>query len=416
MNGLAGIALTKNGKTLTFVRNGEQWSIKERAGYPVEGDKVRALLVQLTNAELAEPKTASKDRWALLDLEDPATAEAKSSLVRLLDAGGKPIAELVIGKQRMNAFGTGRHGIYVRRPNETQTWLASGEPKLALDVKDWVDRAIFKADTEKLKRVIVAHPAEAPIVVEREGEAGKGGKFVLKSVPEGMKVKENAGVEQIALSLGSVELDDVRKLDATPVGDNVSTITAESSDGVTVTLRLRREGKGDEAWLSFTAAGEGEAKKTADAMEQLANATRSAIKVQGDYLDSTKANADALVGAADVVLDGTDNLVTRRLVAAACDRLGKPLVSGAVSMFSGQVTVFAPHLGGPPHSALYPDEASDDALPSCEANGILGPVTGVIGTLMAMEAIKLVTGVGEPLVGRLLVYDAREARFSEIGY
>ena len=130
----------------------------------------------------------------------------------------------------------------------------------------------------------------------------------------------------------------------------------------------------------------------------------------------TKANADALVGAAEIVLDGTDNLVTRRVVAAACDRLGKPLVSGAVSMFSGQVTVFAPHLGGPPHSALYPDEASDDALPSCEANGILGPVTGVIGTLMAMEAIKLVTGVGEPLVGRLLVYDAREARFSEIGY
>ncbi len=130
----------------------------------------------------------------------------------------------------------------------------------------------------------------------------------------------------------------------------------------------------------------------------------------------TKDNADALVGAAEIVLDGTDNLVTRRVVAAACDRLGKPLVSGAVSMFSGQVTVFAPHLGGPPHSALYPDEASDDALPSCEANGILGPVTGVIGTLMAMEAIKLVTGVGEPLVGRLLVYDAREARFSEIGY
>lgn len=265
-NNLAGIELHKRGKTLTLVRNGEQWSIKERAGYPVEGDKVRALLVQLTNAELAEPKTASKDRWSLLDLEDPATAEAKSSLVRLLDAGGKPTAELVIGKQRMNAFGTGRHGIYVRRPNETQTWLASGEPKVTIDVKDWVDPAIFKADTEKLKRVTVTYPKEAPIVVEREGEPGKGGKFVIKSVPEGMKVKQNAGVEHIALSLGSVELDDVRKLDATPVGDNVSTITAESSDGMTVTLRLRREGKGDEAWLSFTAAGQGEAKKTADAI------------------------------------------------------------------------------------------------------------------------------------------------------
>ncbi|WP_297102912.1 molybdopterin-synthase adenylyltransferase MoeB [uncultured Devosia sp.] len=130
----------------------------------------------------------------------------------------------------------------------------------------------------------------------------------------------------------------------------------------------------------------------------------------------TAANAGELVGSSDVVLDGTDNLSTRRIVAAAAERQGKPLVSGAVSMFSGQVTVFAPHLGGPPHSALYPDEASDDVLPSCEANGILGPVTGVIGALMAMEAIKLITGLGEPLIGRLLVYDAREAGFSELSY
>jgi len=130
----------------------------------------------------------------------------------------------------------------------------------------------------------------------------------------------------------------------------------------------------------------------------------------------TEANAEALIAAVDVVMDGSDNLVTRRVVAAAAEKLRKPLVSGAVSMFSGQVTVFAPHLGGPGHAALYPDEASDDALPSCELNGILGPVTGVIGTLMAMEAIKLITGIGAPLIGRLLVYDARDARFSELAY
>lgn len=262
---LGGIELSKRGRTLTFVRNGEQWTIKERAGYPVEADKIRALLFQLTNAELAEPKTAAKDRWALLDLEDPAGADAKSGLVRLLDANGKPIGELVIGKRKDNAFGTGRNGVYVRRPNETQTWLASGEPNVTLEVKDWVDTALFKTDTAKLKRVTVAHPKEVPIVVERETAAGeKGGKFVLKSVPEGLKVKESAGVEQIALSLGSIELEDVRKLDATPVGDAVSTITAESSDGLTVTFRLRRDGQPEEAWLSFTANGEGEAKKAAD--------------------------------------------------------------------------------------------------------------------------------------------------------
>lgn len=130
----------------------------------------------------------------------------------------------------------------------------------------------------------------------------------------------------------------------------------------------------------------------------------------------TDETARELLAGHDLVLDGTDNLVTRRATAAAAEALTMPLVSGAVSMFSGQVTIFAPHLGGPRHEAIFPQTASDDALPSCEANGILGPVTGVIGTLMAMEAIKLITGLGKPLIGRLLIYDAREASFTELGY
>lgn len=130
----------------------------------------------------------------------------------------------------------------------------------------------------------------------------------------------------------------------------------------------------------------------------------------------TEANAPEILAAYDIVLDGTDNLITRRLVAGIAAAQKKPLVSGAVSMFSGQVTVFAPHLGGPGHDALFSEEADDENLPSCELNGILGPVTGVIGTLMAMEAIKLITDTGTPLIGRVLVYDARDAQFSEIAY
>jgi molybdopterin/thiamine biosynthesis adenylyltransferase len=133
-------------------------------------------------------------------------------------------------------------------------------------------------------------------------------------------------------------------------------------------------------------------------------------------------NAQALIGDYDLVLDGSDNLETRRAVAAACEALGRPLVSGAVGMFDGQLTIFAPHLQradgspAPRFADLYPEEAGDDDLPSCEANGVLGPLTGVIGTLMAMEAIKLITGIGEPLIGRVLVYDSKGARFSEFLY
>ncbi|GHA22852.1 thiamine biosynthesis protein ThiF [Devosia pacifica] len=133
--------------------------------------------------------------------------------------------------------------------------------------------------------------------------------------------------------------------------------------------------------------------------------------------------ADAeLLDGCTLAIDATDNVATRRELARACASRKIDLIHGAVSMFDGQLSVIAPHRRtadgrpGPDLSALYDDAVSDVDLPSCEANGILGPVTGVIGTLMAMEAIKLISGVGTPLVGRLLVYDGRDARFTELAY
>ena len=128
----------------------------------------------------------------------------------------------------------------------------------------------------------------------------------------------------------------------------------------------------------------------------------------------TAHNAPRLLEGYQLVLDGTDNFATRAVTADAARAAGLPLVSGAVSMFDGQVTVFTP--GGPQFRDLYPDTPDEADLPSCEVVGVLGAVTGVIGTLMAMEAIKLITGVGEPLVGRLLLYDGRAARFDEMRY
>jgi molybdopterin/thiamine biosynthesis adenylyltransferase len=136
----------------------------------------------------------------------------------------------------------------------------------------------------------------------------------------------------------------------------------------------------------------------------------------------TTGNAADLFGGHDLVLDGSDSLSTRIATAAAAEALRLPLVSGAVSMFDGQVTVFAPHRerpeGGfyPGFRTLYPEDADDAELPSCEATGVLGPLTGVIGALMAMEAVKLITGIGTPLLGRLLLYDGKAGRFTEVGY
>ncbi len=125
-------------------------------------------------------------------------------------------------------------------------------------------------------------------------------------------------------------------------------------------------------------------------------------------------NAVGLLGGYHLVLDGSDTFETRRVVAEAAAAVKLPLVAGAVSMWDGQLTVFMP--GGRSFADLYPVTPNADDVPSCEAVGVLGPVTGVIGTLMAMEAIKLIVGVGDVLDGRVLLYDGRSARFTELGY
>jgi molybdopterin/thiamine biosynthesis adenylyltransferase len=153
--------------------------------------------------------------------------------------------------------------------------------------------------------------------------------------------------------------------------------------------------------------GRGKAQSAGD----FAGALNPHVGVVAHEVRVDRGNAEGLIADYDLVLDGSDNLDTRRAVAAACEALARPLVSGAVTMFDGQLTIFAPQ--GPRFTDLYPVEADDGDLPSCEANGVLGPLTGVIGTLMAMEAIKLITGIGEPLIGRVLVYDGKAARFSE---
>jgi len=125
------------------------------------------------------------------------------------------------------------------------------------------------------------------------------------------------------------------------------------------------------------------------------------------------ANAEALLSQYDLVVDGSDNFPTRYLVNDACVRLGLPNVSGAILRFEGQVTVFAPGDGGPCYRCLHPAPPDPGSVPSCSEAGVLGVLPGLVALVQATEAVKLLTGLGEPLVGRLLLYDALGMSFSE---
>jgi len=124
-------------------------------------------------------------------------------------------------------------------------------------------------------------------------------------------------------------------------------------------------------------------------------------------------NATDLIHNYDIVLDGSDNLPTRYLSSDICVWERKPNIYGSVHQFEGQASVFAPHLGGPCYRCLFPEPPPPEAIPSCAEAGVLGVVPGLLGIIQALEAIKLIIGAGDNLIGRLLHIDALTMRFRE---
>ena len=127
----------------------------------------------------------------------------------------------------------------------------------------------------------------------------------------------------------------------------------------------------------------------------------------------SSANALDILAGYDVVVDGTDNFATRYLVNDASVLLDKPVVHGAIFQFDGQLSVFRPKVG-PCYRCLFPSPPPPGAVPNCAESGVLGVLPGIIGTLQATEVVKLILGIGEPLIGRLLLVDALAMEFSEV--
>jgi adenylyltransferase/sulfurtransferase len=151
-----------------------------------------------------------------------------------------------------------------------------------------------------------------------------------------------------------------------------------------------------------------------DSAERRIKAMNPDTKVVKYQVKLTSENAMDILKDYDVVIDGTDNFPTRYLTNDACVFLGKPNIYGSIFRFDGLITVFSVKDGGPCYRCLYPEPPPPGMVPSCAEGGVLGILPGVVGTIQATEAIKLITGIGRTLVGRLMVYDALQMTFREL--
>jgi len=151
-----------------------------------------------------------------------------------------------------------------------------------------------------------------------------------------------------------------------------------------------------------------------DSAEKAINDLNPDVKVIKFQERVDSSNVDRIFAGFDVIVDGCDNFPTRYLVNDASVFLKKPVVHGSIFRFDGQVTTFSPHTGGPCYRCLYPEPPPPHLAPSCQEAGVLGILPGVVGVIQATEAIKLVLGKGNPLIGRLLTYDSLRMKFGEL--
>lgn len=153
-----------------------------------------------------------------------------------------------------------------------------------------------------------------------------------------------------------------------------------------------------------------------ESAQRTLSALNPRVRVEAFAERITSGNVERLIADADVVIDGADNFPVRYLLNDACVKLGKPLIYGAIHRFDGQVSVFdaGRHRGQAPcYRCLFPEPPPPDAAPNCAEAGVLGVLPGVIGSLQAAEAIKLILGIGDSLAGRLMHFDAMSMRFRE---
>ncbi len=257
---IARLSITQGDKTLVIEKSGDQWLMKSRDGYPAATDKVRALLVSLTEANLLEPKTQRPDRFALLEVDDPTAKTSNARLIKIEDASGATLAEIIAGKRRLGQEAAAGEGTYVRRPTENQSWLASTTITGGASLRDWATPRVFEVDGPKVARLTVEVQGEQPYDIKRTED----GAHELEAVPAGKKIKYVNMIDNIVEASAFLDLESVRKASEV-AGGEAGTVSFQTTDGLKIKFKVRREK--DAAWATIEASGEGDAKKQADEIQ-----------------------------------------------------------------------------------------------------------------------------------------------------
>lgn len=259
---VASVAVTRNGLTLTMIRDGDSWLILEKGKYPANAEKIRQLVLPLADLTLVEPKTQKPDLYPRLEVEEP--GKGKSALVAVKDKAGGTVTEAIVGKRRYDRLGAGNDGVYMRRPGDSQAWLARGSLDPSGEPSSWLDRRILDISEKQIAKVALTQPDGAKLVISRSSPAEK---FTVEDAPADAKFKSETTTSGPATALETLDLDDVKPHGELAVPEKeVTNASFTTFDGLAVEIRMFEYDKAN--WVAISATGSGAAEAEAKKIDE----------------------------------------------------------------------------------------------------------------------------------------------------
>ncbi len=252
----ARIEIVSQGKTTTLTLADGRWGLADRGGYPVIDTKLRGMLTALTELRLLEPRTSDAEQLRRLGLEEPDAKDSKSSLLRLLDGSGKPILAVITGHRRVRTQGKVAEQIYVRRPGETQAWLAEGALQVDADPQLWLDRDVLNIDNKRIAGAVITRDGQTLTFGRKDDKLGV-------TDPADHPPLDDYRVEDVGRAFEHLTFQDVQPNSA-PVGAEIGRGIFTTTDGLTIAATVFKAEK--DILARFAVTGEDKAKDEAQTL------------------------------------------------------------------------------------------------------------------------------------------------------
>ena len=279
---VASVTVSRNGMTMTLIRDGDSWLVAEKGNYPANAAKSSQIVRAMADLTLVEPKTQNPDLYPRLEVEDP--GNGKSALVSVKDKSGGDLAQAIVGKRRSDRLGAGNDGVYLRKPGEAQSWLARGTLDPSGDPASWLDRQIIDISEKKIAKVTLTQPDGTKLIISR---AAPDASFAVEDAPGGTKFKSETTIGGPAAAIETLDLDDVKPVGELSVPDrDIVTSRYTTFDGLTVDLRLIERDKSN--WIAISATGSGAAEAEAKKIDDKVSRWTYAIPAYKANLLKTK--------------------------------------------------------------------------------------------------------------------------------